>query len=199
MKPGMGWPIAVACILGVTVIGNIAVMVIANDDPSFAIESNYYQKAVDFDSTMGLERESVKLGWQATGAIERVANEAHVVITLRDVREQAITGAAVYVDAIFNARANEVLRVVLQESEPGRYVAPLVVAHAGIWELRINARRVQAAGDTAHFYSSTRVDVPATVGASLPGAGSPGASSRGAGLPSAFPLVAHSHAKSGAP
>lgn len=189
MKPGMGWPIAVACILGVTVVGNIAVMIIANEDPSFAVESNYYQKAVDFDSTMGLERESVQLGWQATGAIERVDHAAHVVITLRDPGEQPVTGATVYVDAIFNARANEVLRAVLQESEPGRYVAPLVVAHAGIWELRINARRVQTAGDTAHFYSSTRVDVPVTVGASLPGA-----SSR-----SAVSLVAHSQAKSGAP
>ena len=48
----MGWPIGVATILASTVVANIIVMQIANDDPSFAVEPDYYRKAVNFDATM---------------------------------------------------------------------------------------------------------------------------------------------------
>ena len=41
MKRGIGWPIAVTAILGATVAANIWVAVIANDDPSFAVEHDF--------------------------------------------------------------------------------------------------------------------------------------------------------------
>ncbi|MEO7360637.1 MAG: FixH family protein [Gemmatimonadaceae bacterium] len=157
MKPGMGWPIGIACILATTVIGNLVVMRIANDDPSFAIESNYYQKAVAFDSTMDLERKSEKLGWTANAAFESDVAATRVLITLRDAQQQPVTGATVAVDAVFNARANDVVHADLRETEPGVYAAPMAVTFAGEWELRVNARHVNEHGDTSHYASSTRV------------------------------------------
>jgi hypothetical protein len=48
--------------LGLTVGGNIWVAVIASDDPSFAIEENYYQRALQFDAQRGVEQRSDRLG-----------------------------------------------------------------------------------------------------------------------------------------
>ena len=56
MKRGLWWPIAVAAILATTVAANIWVMMIANDDPSFAIEPDYYRKALAWDTTLAQSR-----------------------------------------------------------------------------------------------------------------------------------------------
>ena len=45
MKPGAGWPIGIAIVLAATVVGNLVMMRVAGDDPSMAIEPDYYRKA----------------------------------------------------------------------------------------------------------------------------------------------------------
>lgn len=156
MKPGMGWPIGVAVILGATVAANIVVMRLASSDPSFAIEPDYYKKAVAFDSTMAAESRSLTLGWSATSTI--VANATSdrpvVSVTLVDSLRQPIVGATVTITALANARANEVLSATLRESAPGRYDGTLAATFAGQWEVRVNAVR-----GAQHFTSSTRTDV----------------------------------------
>ena len=73
MKPGMGWPIGVTVILGATIAVNLWVMKIANSDPSFAIEPDYYRKAVHYDSTMAQQRLNASLGWGVEAARRFVA------------------------------------------------------------------------------------------------------------------------------
>ena len=46
MKREHLWPAGLTLILAITVAANIWVMRIASDDPSFAIEPNYYARAV---------------------------------------------------------------------------------------------------------------------------------------------------------
>ncbi len=161
MKPGSGWPIGIALILGTTVIGNLIVMRIANDDPSFAIESNYYQKAVAFDSTMSAERNSAKLGWVATTSVARdsIASLVQLKVSIANASMQPVTGLAVDAQARFNARANDILSVTLREVSPGVYVAPLRVTYAGVWEVRVNARRKEDSGVKDAFVSTERVEV----------------------------------------
>lgn len=153
MKPGMGWPIGVAVILGVTVVANIVVMRVANSDPSFAIEPDYYRKAVAFDSTIAEERRSLTLGWSAVSTITRdSAGGAPVLaVVLRDTAGQPVVGAVVKVTALANARANDVLAATLRESSPGRYESTLAANFAGEWEVRVDAVRGQN-----HFVVSTR-------------------------------------------
>ena len=156
MKPGMGWPIGVVVILGATVIANIVVMRVANNDPSFAIEPDYYQKAVAFDSTIAEERRSVALGWTATSTIvaSDTAGRPTLTVTIADARRQPVQGATVTVTALANARANEILSAALREVAPGRYQGALAARFAGQWEVRIDAVR-----GSEHFVVSTRTDV----------------------------------------
>lgn len=170
MKPGMGWPIGVAVILGATVVGNLVMMKVANGDPSFAIEPNYYQKAVQFDSTMAEAKRSAALGWSATSTIvaSGAANAHTVTVHLLDAQLQPVQGATVTITALFNARANDVLSATLHESAPGLYEASLAARYPGQWEVRVDAVR-----GTDHFVESTRTDVTTDVPTVVPHGAAP--------------------------
>lgn len=156
MKPGMGWPIGISAILAAFVIGNLALMRLANDDPAMAIEPDYYKKAVAFDSTLAQEKRSAALGWAASTTIASVDGSRGPIVTvsLADAAQVAVQGATVTVTARYNARANDVLTDTLREASPGQYRARLAVTHAGQWEVRIDAVR-----GAEHFMTSTRAEV----------------------------------------
>ena len=166
MKTGMGWPIGVAAILGVTVIANLVVMRIANSDPAFAIEPDYYKKAVAFDSTMAIERQSLDLGWTATSSFSTGdrSDGPTLTVTLADRQAHPIEGALVTIVALANARANDMLSATLREVSPGRYQSPLAARFTGQWEVRVDAMR-----NTEHFVASTRANLSPLGATPLPG------------------------------
>jgi len=167
MKPGMGWPIGIVVVLAATVAANIVVMRVASSDAAFAVEPDYYKKAVAFDSTMATERRSNALGWSARSSI--VASDSigrpMLTVTLVDAQGQPLQGATVNVTALANARANDILSAALHETAPGQYQARLSAKFAGLWEVRIDAVR-----GADRFVTSTRTDVANTT-ASTPDAG----------------------------
>ena len=157
----MGWPIGVVTILASTVVANVIVMRIANDDPSFAVEPDYYRKAVHFDSTMAQERENISLGWGIETRIDSIGDGRHtrVAIRLRDASSYPLPGARVAVMARFNARANDTLTALLTEESPGTYVTTLPIARPGEWDVRVDATH-----GSQRFSASSRVSaVRATV------------------------------------
>jgi nitrogen fixation protein FixH len=161
MKRGMGWPLGVVAILTATVGLNIWVLRVANDDPSLAIEPNYYQKAVAWDSTMAQARENLALGWHLAPTLGAYSTRdgARLQVTLTDASGASIGDATVRVAAFFNARANDVIDTALRHESAG-YVAILPVQHGGVWELRFDVRR----GNT-RFTATSRVEaVPAGPG-----------------------------------
>lgn len=157
MKRGLGWPIAVTVILGATVAVNVWVAVIANDDPSFAVEHDYYRKAVEWDSTMAQARENARLGWRIEprlGPIGRKDGSA-LSVTLTDGSGAPIRDAKIDVTAFFNARADSVLRAELRDSGSS-YDTRLPIRHAGAWELRFEVRRGRD-----RFTNTARIDAVA--------------------------------------
>lgn len=154
MKPGMGWPIGVVVILGATIAANLVVMRIANDDPAFAVEPDYYRKAVHYDSSMAQQRENLSLGWGIVTSLDPIGDgtQTRLAVQLLDASRAPLTGARVAVMARFNARANDTLTAVLVEGAPGAYVATLPIARPGEWEVRVDASH-----GSQHFSASTRV------------------------------------------
>ena len=142
MKRGIGWPIGVAAILAITVGVNIWVAVIAGDDPSFAIEKDYYRKAVTWDSTLAQQQANQRLGWHLVPALGSVSRGAATSLTVRlvDSTGVPISDATVRVSAFYNARAGTVLEATLTPDAAG-YETRLPIAHAGAWELRFDVRR----------------------------------------------------------
>lgn len=154
MKPGIGWPIGIACILGATIVGNLVVMRIAGNDPAFSVEPDYYRKAVHYDSTMAQQRRNLSLGWQVRSTLSPItaSDSAELQVVLTNANAEPLRGAQVAIMARFNARANDTLTAKLREEAPGRYHTTLPVRHAGEWEVRVDARM----GD-AHWQDAQRV------------------------------------------
>ena len=153
-KRGIGWPIGVAAILALTVGVNIWVAIIAGDDPSFAVEQDYYRKAITWDSTMAQERTNQRLGWHLVptlGPLQSRGTTA-LAVTLVDSSGVVIPDATITVSALYNARAAKIVTAQLSRDATG-YETTLPIAHAGEWELRFDVRR-----GPERFTAVTRVD-----------------------------------------
>lgn len=155
MKRGAWWPIGVTTVLATTVAANLWVMRIANDDPSFAIEPDYYRKAVTWDSTLAQERQDSILGWHVKPTVGIVAGTGKTRISaiLTDSLGTPISGAVVKVAALPVARASEVHEATLAEASVGEYAGDVDAQRQGRWELRFDVR----AGST-RFTDVARVE-----------------------------------------
>lgn len=158
MKRGSWWPVAIVAILTLTVGANFWIYAVANDDRGIAIEPDYYQKAVAWDSSMAQARENRALGWHITpslGAFTQ-ADGAGLHVTLTDSTGAPIPDATVKVSGFYNARAGDVSDATLAPGSGG-YDGRLPVHHGGVWELRFDVRR-----GAVHFTAISRVEaVPA--------------------------------------
>lgn len=161
MKRGLAWPIGMATILALTVGANIWVAVIANDDPSFVIEPDYYRKAVGWDSTMVQMRENARLRWHVEPVLDAFTAHggARLRLRLSDGNGTPIRDATIRVAALYNARAGRILEGTMVPDTPSTYALQLPVATRGEWELRFDIRR-----GSERFTSTTRLDAVAADG-----------------------------------
>ena len=157
MKRGGWWPIAITGALAATVGANIWVMVIASDDPSFAIEPDYYRKALAWDTTMAQAAHNAALGWRITPAMGPIARDGRAIVTARltDSTGAVIRDAVVHVSALPIARSTAVQQIVLVPDGDGEYAAQFDARRPGQWELRFDA-----AVGRDRFTQVSRVDVP---------------------------------------
>lgn len=155
MKRGLQWPIGIALVLILSAGSNIWVALIAAHDEAFAVEPDYYQKAVHFDDEMALRAGSAKLGWRVipTLALGVPGQSGSLDATVTDSSGTPITGATVQVLAMHNARASHQLTATLLDAGEGRYRAPLDAVRPGEWELRFLVTR-----GTVRFAVRERVD-----------------------------------------
>lgn len=154
MKKGMGWPIGVVVILAATVAGNIGVIVLTKDDPSFAIEPDYYRKAVAWDSTQARIVRSNALAWTVSAQLSEDTSGANVLtLQLLDDTGAAVHDAQLTGTLLHVARANDVQSVVFSETSTGLYAATVPMARRGMWELRLAAVR-----NAEQFQQTVRID-----------------------------------------
>jgi nitrogen fixation protein FixH len=140
-RSGAVWAWVPALLLGTMLLGLGTLAVIATDDPHFALEPNYYDKAVHWDRTQRERRDSAALGLELTltKALAQAA-DGTIEIELRvESRERApLQSAAIELEAFPNAYASRIERVKLLETAPGVYRARLKGQARGLWELRFD-------------------------------------------------------------
>ncbi len=155
MKKGMGWPIGVAVVLTLVVISNVWVAIVASNPSALVVEPDYYQKAVNYDSTMRQGVINGQLGWRLVPTLTAVTKDSGAVlrVELRDASGQPIPGATVNVVAIHNLIANRPLSATLGDRGDGSYDVRLPIHRAGQWELTFDVRR-----GADRFTADLRVD-----------------------------------------
>ncbi len=138
---GALWAWLPVLLLGSMLAGLGTLTYIAVDDPHFALEPNYYDKAVHWDQARDAARRSREAGFHVElGPLVERGGVATLELSLRDRTNQPVSGASVTVEAFPNAYATRVERLRLREVSPGKYVGELRRAVPGLWELRLSAR-----------------------------------------------------------
>ena len=155
MKRGTWWPIGITGVLAVTVAANIWVAKIASEDPSFAIEQDYYQKAIAWDSTLAQANRNTQLGWRLTPELGPIGSNGRLRVSARltDAAGAPISAATVRVSALQIARASQVHEATLAALGAGEYDAQIDARLPGQWELRFDVR-----AGSAHFTDVARVE-----------------------------------------
>lgn len=134
------WPAALVAVLAITVVANVAIYWTANHDTSFAVEPDYYQRAIDWDSTMAREQRSTALGWSAEVRLAPPdAGEATLSVTLAARGGAPLDSADVRAALSHNAHGADVFQVRLLPSGPGRYAARVPSAAQGLWRVDLAA------------------------------------------------------------
>jgi nitrogen fixation protein FixH len=158
VKRGSGWPLAVGVILGAGVAANAWVIHLARSDPSFAVEEDYYQRALRWDDELAQRRHNRELGWRLQPTLSPITADsgARLSVTLHDAAGRPIDGARVSVRAMHNARAGQPIDAELAGDGAGAYALRLDVRRPGLWELRFDVRH-----GSERFTAGERVDVHA--------------------------------------
>ena len=150
------WAFVPVGLIVMMVGGLVAMAVIASRDPSFAVEKDYYKKAISYDETRAQAEENEKLGWNVECSLVHRGSELELVAVVKDKSGARIDNASVEVEAFANARAARVLTARLEPSSDKNYAGRVPFAGGGLWELRFT---VQARG--ARFTQVVRDDVRA--------------------------------------
>ncbi|MGE0556130.1 MAG: FixH family protein [Gemmatimonadales bacterium] len=136
MKPGSLWPIALAGVLGLTVVANGVLVYQATRAGPAATEPDYYQRALDWDSTMAQARVNLELGWRVSG---RLTGDGRVELAVSD-RDGAPIALARIDGEGFALAGGDAYRLSLAPIGDGNYEGRLGDRRAGLHEIRLTIR-----------------------------------------------------------
>ncbi|MFG0259689.1 MAG: FixH family protein [Phycisphaerales bacterium JB041] len=153
----IAWPGFVLALLGMSVTMVTITVVAAVGDPSFAVESDYHDKAIRWDDQVAQEARNAELGWRVAPSLGSMPDSGGpaLFVRLTDRDGSPISGAVVEGSSFHYAAADRVQTLSFVEAgEPGAYAAPARLERAGLWDLRLT---VDAAGE--HFTYRQRLDL----------------------------------------
>ena len=153
MKPGSIWPFIIAGALVLHVAAMMAMVALATSNDSYAVEPDYYRKALAWDEKRAQDSRNAELGWRLEFTVEPAAPGGDPIVqaTLTDAMGAPIDGATVAVEAFANVRRDDVLTAVLSPSD-SVYQATMPVRRDGLWEFRFSV----TLGDDLFTYADTR-------------------------------------------
>jgi nitrogen fixation protein FixH len=153
----------------------IAMVIVATSDPSFAVEPNYYEQALNWNSAAEQSAQNQRLGWSAAVATGDLTSPAggdaparELRVTLTDQEGRPLDGAVVHVECFHHARSGDRTSAQLAAAGGGLYAASLPLTRPGLWEVRITVER-----GPERFTQRTQVDIAAGASTSGPGEGAP--------------------------
>jgi len=154
-KKGWQWPWIVGGLMAVVVGANLILLYVATSDPSFAVEENYYQKGLDWDSKRAQDRRNAELGWSLELDVARTRSpDGTIVVTARLIDDEGrpISDASIHLETFHNARAAYILEGDLEVNGEGSYSVTLPMRRPGLWEFRFEVTRA------GHRFTHTAVE-----------------------------------------
>jgi hypothetical protein len=136
-------PAMVFGLMGLQVALCAAGIYAATNNKSFAVEHDYYSKAVTWDQQQAILKASAALGWNVTMTIGTpdVYGNRNVTLTVNDRTGAPVNGATAEVISFHHARANEIYKGPLPHFAAGRYGGDVPLRRTGNWEFRLKIQR----------------------------------------------------------
>ena len=154
---GVLWPAVIAAALGLHVLVMAAMVYIATSNDSYAVEPDYYAKALAWDERRAQEQRNAELGWDLQFSLDPAAPGADPTVraTLTGAAGEPIADARIAVEVFSNVRRDDILTGVLRPAPDG-YRATLPMHGSGRWEFRFTVTRdrdVFTYRETRHVYT----------------------------------------------
>ncbi len=142
---GSPWPWILIGMLVLQASMCIVGVAFASQDRSFAVETDYHRKAVDWDRVVARQRSSLLMGWHSHVHLNPSRGQANqLVLTLQDDHQQPISNANVTLRYFHHARAADFREATLEPTGDGNYRLASPLNRDGIWEFRVLARTSSA-------------------------------------------------------
>ena len=155
MKKGSLWPWIIAGALALHVVGSLVVVFVAASNSSYAVEEDYYQKALHWNDKRAQDRTNEELGWILNLTVRPAVTPGEqptLEVHLAEAGGEPVDGAVVAVETFHNARADDILRARLDTVGEGVYRTTLPMRRNGRWELRFTVDH----GQERFTHSETR-------------------------------------------
>jgi hypothetical protein len=158
MKPGTLWPWIIGGALALHVVGSMVMVYIATSNDSYAVEPDYYAKALAWDERRAQEQVNLALGWTLDFVVEPApaGTDPTLRVDLSDASGRPVAGAAVAVEAFSNRRRDDIVTASLAPSD-SVYSAALPMRGSGRWEFRFTVTRdedVFTYRETRHIWTT---------------------------------------------
>jgi nitrogen fixation protein FixH len=164
------WPTIIVVLLGGNLALGAVLIRVANADPHFAVEPDYYRRAVQWDSTRAQAARNVALGWTWTPSLGAVRGDSvPMMLAIAGADGVPVDSALVTLEARAVAHANDAITDTLVAQGGGWYGAALPIRRTGLWEFRVRALRGDATA-TTELRLEAHPDREATVVTARPGA-----------------------------
>ncbi len=141
---GWIWPVAIVGVLAAQAAFIAAVITVASRDPSNAIEPNYYEKAVKWDTSSRAAHAWEDSGWSLDFSFETVdaasiptsTKACRLVAHLRDGDAHQTNASSIEVECFHQARSGERFKWTLVPRAHGEFESSALHFRPGLWEIR---------------------------------------------------------------
>jgi len=139
--PGPLWLVGGLLCTNFTVVG--VTLYLAHSDPTFAVEPDYYGKAIRWEQDEAARERARVLGWSleidAAGAMSATGMRT-LTMRLRDAEGEAVSGGRVEVECFSHLDASHRFSGVCAERGPGIYQVDVPLLGEGLHEVRATVR-----------------------------------------------------------
>lgn len=149
------WAFVPIGLLAAMLLGLGSMAAIAMDDPGFALERDYYQKAVRWNDVQAQAEQNSRLGYKLELTATTQSNESELELRLRNAEGAPLSGAHITAEAFAVARSANVRELSFHETAPGTYAATPGALRAGLWEIRCRVER-----NRERFTHTLRAELP---------------------------------------
>lgn len=140
MKAGALWPWFIGGALVLHVVVSLGVVFFTASNASYAVEEDYYDKAISWDEKRAQDRMNDELEWSLTFSVAPPTvpgEKPKLDVRLAGANGESLTGATISLETFHKASSGDIIRIAIPPSEEaGQYTASPEMRHNGLWELR---------------------------------------------------------------